>query len=106
MRRFVLILALSAAALAAKTAVGPARGSLVVCGGGRLGPEVLNEFIALAGGADAPIVYIPTASDANEFPAGYMQKSALFRAGARNLTLLYDDAGRVLEPAALFRMPT
>jgi hypothetical protein len=25
---------------------------------------------------------------------------------ARNLTLLYDDAGRVLEPAALFRMPT
>src|SRR2546425_254934 len=33
MRRFVLILALSAVALAAKTAVGPARGSLVVCGG-------------------------------------------------------------------------
>jgi peptidyl-dipeptidase A len=89
MRRLVIVLGLCALPLAARPSVGPDRGALVICGGGRLGPEIIEEFIALAGGPEAPIVYIPTASDANQFPPGYVQKSALFRGGAKNLTLLH-----------------
>ena len=36
-------------------------GSLVICGGGKLPPEVLDRFVNLAGGSSAKIVVIPTA---------------------------------------------
>src|SRR5262245_55254044 len=43
------------------TVASPDRGSLVVVGGGRVGPEIMTEFLRLAGGKQAPIVVIPTA---------------------------------------------
>jgi len=42
---------------------GPAKGSLIVIGGGALGKEILDRFATLAGGLDAPIVVIPTAGE-------------------------------------------
>ncbi|PHN04900.1 hypothetical protein CRP01_19860 [Flavilitoribacter nigricans DSM 23189 = NBRC 102662] len=41
---------------------GPANGSLIVIGGGRLDPVFYQKFQELAGGPDAPIVIIPTAN--------------------------------------------
>ncbi len=41
--------------------VGPARGSLVIVGGGTVVPEIKKRFVELAGGADANFVLIPTA---------------------------------------------
>jgi cyanophycinase len=38
------------------------RGSLVICGGGELPDDVRDRFVELAGGRDARIVVIPTAS--------------------------------------------
>src|SRR5438128_1604949 len=99
MNRLVLLLAVSAFALFARPAVGPARGSLVICGGGRLGSEILNEFIALAGGPDAPIVIIPTASESEQIPADHLEKSALAKAGARNLILLHTRDRKVADSA-------
>jgi cyanophycinase len=49
--------------LAPTTAVGPPRGSLVIVGGGQLGPEIVKRFVALAGGLDAEVVLIPTAAE-------------------------------------------
>ncbi|MGH9800016.1 MAG: cyanophycinase, partial [Blastocatellia bacterium] len=43
--------------------VGPAKGSLVVVGGGKVMPSISNRFIELAGGRDAKFVYIPTAAE-------------------------------------------
>jgi cyanophycinase len=40
----------------------PVPGSLVICGGGKLPEPVLNHFLQLAGGDQARIVIIPTAS--------------------------------------------
>lgn len=40
---------------------GPSKGTLVIVGGGRLGPEIVSRFIELAGGAQANFVVIPTA---------------------------------------------
>src|SRR5689334_22170097 len=62
-RRFVLC-ALVAPALAAaqsRTTVGPSRGTVIVVGGGSMGPEIYSAFIEAAGGPDALIIDVPTA---------------------------------------------
>jgi cyanophycinase len=41
--------------------VGPAKGSLVIVGGGNVGPEIQKRFVELAGGPSANFVLIPTA---------------------------------------------
>ncbi len=41
--------------------VGPAKGSLVIVGGGTVVPEIKKRLVELAGGADANFVLIPTA---------------------------------------------
>ncbi len=61
--------------------VGPAKGTLIVVGGGALGPEIRGRFLELAGGEDAPIVVIPTASEREDFP----QDRKLFK----NVVLLH-----------------
>ena len=46
-----------------------ARGSLVIAGGGSLPPEVIDHFISKAGGDEARLVIIPTASARADDPA-------------------------------------
>src|SRR5258706_12282493 len=41
--------------------VGPARGTVVVVGGGAMGPEIYKAFIDAAGGPDAIILDVPNA---------------------------------------------
>jgi cyanophycinase len=70
--------------------VGPARGALVIVGGGAIGGEIYQRFLELAGGADAPIVVIPTAgTDDEEYDGFYSGLTAFRRAGATNLILLH-----------------
>jgi cyanophycinase len=50
------------AAATEATEYGPAHGTLVIVGGGALaGTGIREKFVSLAGGADAPIVIVPTA---------------------------------------------
>src|SRR5205085_214180 len=86
-----------AAICLAAAEVGPNHGTLLIAGGGELGPEIVNRFLELAGGPDAPIVVIPTASEQNEFGPDYLDKSFLRKAGARNLTLLHTRDRSVAE---------
>ncbi len=84
-----------AAALAAVLAVGfafaaslgPSRGTLVIVGGGELGPEIVDRFIALAGGKDAPMVFIPTAEEGT--PRATAGNNFLARAGVKNIVILH-----------------
>ncbi|MGH7506498.1 MAG: Type 1 glutamine amidotransferase-like domain-containing protein [Longimicrobiales bacterium] len=69
--------------------VGPANGALIVAGGGRLGPEIMERFVELAGGEDARIVIIPTAGERDEFSDGYSGYELLRGAGAHDLTVLH-----------------
>src|SRR6266581_114915 len=41
--------------------VGPARGTVMVVGGGSMGPEIYKAFIDAAGGPDALILDVPNA---------------------------------------------
>src|SRR5258708_5280609 len=59
-----LSLLLSSAAAGPKAATrGPSKGTLVIVGGGKLGPEITSKFVELAGGPQANFIVIPTASE-------------------------------------------
>lgn len=81
----------------AKTHVGPANGSLVVVGGGNMGPEVMRRFIELAGGPDAPIVVIPTAGEDSVYPDNWSGLNGLKAAGATHLTVRHTKDRRIAE---------
>jgi cyanophycinase len=74
---------------AAAPSVGPARGALVIVGGGQLGPEIVKRFVALAGGPDAEVVMIPTASETN--PEGIKRSAEAFTQmfGFKNVTVVH-----------------
>ncbi len=67
--------------------IGPSRGWLVIVGGGQLGPEIVQRFIDLAGGKDAPMVFIPTAEDGT--PKVTAETTFLARAGVKHVTILH-----------------
>ncbi len=62
----------SALTLTPQATAGPARGALVLVGGGANRPSFVQKFVALAGGPDGTLVLIPTAleDDARLTPAG------------------------------------
>lgn len=66
--------------------VEPAQGKLLIIGGGTIGEGIWKELARLAGGYDAPLVYVPTAGeneprkDATEF---------LRKAGFTHVTMLH-----------------
>jgi cyanophycinase len=68
-------------------AAGPPHGSLVIVGGGMIGPEILERFIQLAGGPQAPVVVIPTAEDGD--PKLDPAATFLAKAGMTRVTVLH-----------------
>lgn len=69
--------------------VGPPSGSLVVVGGALSDPAIVERFIELAGGPDAPIVVVPTAGGAEDYDQFCSCLNLLRRSGATNLTVLH-----------------
>jgi cyanophycinase len=69
--------------------VGPARGYVMVAGGGTLGTDIWDRFVALAGGPEARIVVVPTAGTDEVFPEDWSGFQALRRAGAVHLQVLH-----------------
>jgi cyanophycinase len=67
----------------------PARGTVMIAGGGALPSSVMERFVELAGGPDALIVVIPTASSREDFSEGWQGLAALRRAGARNVIVMH-----------------
>ena len=74
--------------LSGSPAVGPERGSLVIVGGAMRDTTIALKFLELAGGRDAPIVVIPTASGADSIPEDRVI-GFLTRIGATNVTVVH-----------------
>lgn len=64
----VLFIILVVATTTAQTSSGPSTGTLILTGGDQ--ETGIKEFVALAGGPDANIVYIPTAASSLKLPSG------------------------------------
>jgi len=92
-RRVILVFSflMFAATGAASQEVGPARGSLVIVGGAMQDPAILERFIQLAGGPQAPIVIIPTAGGEDEYDEFYGGLRAFHALGVFNLTVLHTN---------------
>ena len=80
--------------------IGPENGSLVIVGGGRLDSGILERFLDLAGGADAPIVVIPTAGGGEHYDQYYPGLRLFKAAGATNLTVLHTTDPAVADTEA------
>lgn len=79
----------TAQVLPAEATVGPRAGTLIVAGGGRLGPDIMGRFVELAGGSDARIVIIPTAGEQDTFPDDWNGYAAFRELGVTNLTIVH-----------------
>ena len=76
--------------VAAAQEVGPARGTLVVSGGGETTSHIVDRFVELAGGPDAPIIVVPTSGRQDEEYHEFCPCLRRFReAGATNLTVMH-----------------
>lgn len=73
-------------ALAACAATGPEQGKLLIAGGGSLDKNIWQKFVDLAGGPDAPVIYIPTAGDVEPTATS---GDFLKKAGFRHVTTLH-----------------
>ena len=89
-----------AAAVAAPMVRGPAHGTLIIAGGGELGPEIVGRFIALAGGPDANIVVIPTAGEDANYGQDCSCLAMFQKLGAKHLTVLHTRDRKVADTAA------
>jgi len=75
--------------------VGPQSGTVMVVGGGALGPEIVARFIAAAGGPDALIVDVPTAGGDSVYPATWHGANFLKAGGAKNVVVLHTTDKKV-----------
>jgi cyanophycinase len=75
--------------------IGPSHGALVIVGGGKVGPEITQKFIELAGGLDAPMVFIPTAEDGT--PKIKAEDTFLYKAGVKHVTILHTRDPKVAD---------
>jgi cyanophycinase len=83
-------------------AAGLRRGALVIAGGGDRLREagILQRFLTLAGGPDAPIVVIPTAGESAAYDSTWPGLSPLRDAGATSITLLHTTSRTVADTEA------
>lgn len=103
-RNLLLPLALFAAAIAhGQTAptLGPAKGNLLIVGGGAMGAELWGKFVELAGGAEnARVVVVPTAGmkvpDDGKVP-NTRTPQALERLGVKHVTVLHTTDRKVAD---------
>lgn len=74
---------------AAAPKVGPPRGTVIVVGGGSMGPEIYSEFIKAAGGPDALIIDVPTAGGDSVYTQNAPGTRGWKNAGAKNVYVLH-----------------
>src|SRR5215213_5107383 len=79
----------SSPAATAATKVGPPAGTLIIVGGGSMGPEIYQRFIAAAGGPDALIIDVPTAGGDSVYTQNAPGTRGWRQAGARNVYVLH-----------------
>jgi cyanophycinase len=98
-------LRLSVVSLAATAAfaasIGPSHGSLLIIGGGDLGPEIVQRFIDLAGGKDAEMVFVPTAQGPEMKVT--VPNTFLVKAGCTHVTLLHTTDRKVADMEAFVK---
>jgi cyanophycinase len=82
---------------AGATTVGPSRGTVIVVGGGSMGPEIYSAFIEAAGGPDALIIDVPTAGGDSVYGQNAPGTRGWKTAGAKNVYVLHTTDKRLAD---------
>jgi len=69
--------------------VGPAHGTVIVVGGGSMGPELYSKFIEAAGGPNALIIDVPTAGGDSVYGQNASGTRGWKAAGAKNIYVFH-----------------
>jgi cyanophycinase len=99
-RALATLLVACACGFAFAASIGPAKGSLVIVGGGKLGPEIVARFVSLAGGVDANFVVFPTAGEDKQLNLPEAEKKFVERFGIKHVTVLHTRDRSIAESAA------
>jgi cyanophycinase len=103
-RILIAVLVLAAGSAGGAQVHGPEKGSLVIVGGAMQDAAIVQRFIELAGGSEAPIVIIPTAGEADDDYHQYWSGLKQWRDnGARNLTVLHTRDRKVADSEAFVK---
>ena len=91
MRRLLLgaLAWVAAAAAVSAQEVGPKHGTLVVVGGALEDSFILDRFLEIAGGPEAPLVIIPTAGEGDVYDQFYTGVADFRKAGFQDMTVLH-----------------
>ena len=69
--------------------IGPVNGTLVIVGGGSSAGGIIERFIEMAGGPEAPIVVIPTAGSGDRYDEYWRGLNRMKEMGVKNITVLH-----------------
>lgn len=83
--------------------IGPSNGSLVLVGGAMKSDIIINRFIELAGGLNAPIVVIPTAGGRENYTQDSGFAGRLKELGATNVTVLHSYDKNIADSEAFVK---
>jgi cyanophycinase len=107
-RRTLVASVATTAALAipafAQTRVGPAKGTVMVVGGGSMGPELYSRFIQAAGGPDALIIDVPTAGGDSVYNQDAPGTRGWKLAGAKNVYVLHTKDRKLADSDSLAKI--
>jgi len=78
-----------AAALMAQVSAGPQKGALVVVGGGKIPPAIIERFVSLAGGPESDFVLIPTAAEDKGLDPGKLAEGFRKQFGVQHVAVLH-----------------
>ena len=77
--------------------LGPAKGSLIIVGGGGMPKVIFDRFFEAAGGRDAKLVVVPTAGSGAEYDESTSSVKLFKKAGATNVHLLHTRDTKVAD---------
>ena len=97
------VLLTSATVLTEPVVKGPEHGALVIVGGGKVGHDILGRMFELGGGKDAPLVVIPTANGADNYPTDWPGLKLFKDFGATNITVLHTKDRSVADSEAFVK---
>ena len=77
--------------------LGPAKGSLIIVGGGGMPKVIFDRFFEAAGGRDAKLVVVPTAGSGAKYDESTSSVKMFKKAGATNVHLLHTRDTKVAD---------
>jgi len=82
------------------TTIGPAKGTLIILGGGDLSESLINRFIQIGGGLNVPMVIIPTAEGQEKYDENFGEAGMLKQLGATNVKILHTTDRNIANSAS------